>query len=229
MAVVGGMVAGVAAVRRAGRGGRAHDGRACGPRGSRHPSRRAAAGGAATPEGLGWPAAGPPDPERAPLVMPFAIGEELQYQVLWSAGGPASLPAGDAVFRVEQGPHRAPSGFRFELTMTTASWISAFFDARDRFWSLTGPDLAPITHVQELNEGRRHADADDDVRQQAAASSWWHRGLPTPSRTPWSFRGSAGVRDPLGAFYQARLDRDRARPRGCRCRSTTSAMPSRSC
>jgi len=144
-------------------------------------------------------------PSTRPL--PFAIGEELRYQVLWSAGGSASLPAGDAVFRVEPGAAPAgasPPGFRFELSVTTASWISAFFEARDRFWSLTGPDLAPLTHVQELNEGRRHLTRTmtfDGGRRRVIVGS----GPPEAMKDPVEFPWVSGVRDPLGAFYQARL------------------------
>lgn len=156
------------------------------------------------------PAPAPRDatpPEPAPRPLPFEIGEELRYQVLWSGGGGMNLPAGDAVFRVEQGasrPGSARPGFRFELTVTTAAWISAFFEARDRFWSLTGPDLAPITHVQELHEGRRHVTRTmtfDGRRRRLMVASGPPEAVTDTVEFPWV----AGVRDPLGAFYQARL------------------------
>ena len=152
----------------------------------------------------------PPTPaerEPAPRALPFEVGEELRYQVLWSGGGGVSLPAGDAVFRVETRavrPGAARPGYRFELTITTASWVSAFFEARDRFWSLTGPDLEPMTHVQELNEGRRHATRTmtfDAPRGRVLVAS----GAPESASTAAEFPWVAGVRDPLGAFYEARL------------------------
>jgi hypothetical protein len=161
----------------------------------------------AQPSAGGWFASAPPAPAPKARVLPFEAGEELQYQVLWSAGGMASLPAGDAVFRVGQGASRpgvAGPGFRFELTVTTASWISAFFEATDRFWSLTGPDLGPMTHVQELNEGRRHLTRTmtfDGERQRVMVGSGPPETITDPVEFPWV----PGVRDPLGAFYQARL------------------------
>ena len=159
------------------------------------------------PSASGWFASAPPVPAPKPRVLPFEVGEELQYLVLWSAGGTASLPAGDAVFRVGQGASRpgvARPGFRFELTVTTASWISTFFEAKDRFWSLTGPDLGPMTHVQELNEGRRHLTRTmtfDGERRRVMVGSGPPDAITDTVEFPWV----PGVRDPLGAFYQSRL------------------------
>ena len=179
------------------------------PRPITPPSSQAPAG-AREASGVAAPSAPAPRAvESAPSAgrLPFAVGEELRYQVLWSPGGPASLPAGDAVFRVDPGgvrPGASRPGFRLELRVTTAPWISAFFDAKDRFWSVTGPDLAPFTHVQELNEGRRHVTRTmtfDAPRRRVIVASGPPDGVKDAAEFPWV----AGVRDPLGAFYQARL------------------------
>ena len=95
----------------------------------------------------------PPPPAGRP---PFAAGEVAVYDVHWD-GGPLDLPAGRATIRVIDGE---PGGDRweFEAAAETSSWVSSFFQARDRFTTTADRDFEPIVHVREIREGRRQLD-----------------------------------------------------------------------
>ncbi|MCX6552858.1 MAG: DUF3108 domain-containing protein [Acidobacteria bacterium] len=157
-------------------------------------------------------AAAPPAAGTAPPVsrvgrLPFGEGEEVRYRILWKAGGDVALPAGDAVFTADSLPAReagGPSGYRFELVVETAAWISGFFVAHDRFWSVTGPDLLPTLHVQEIREGRKaeHRAVTFDARAQRVVVA---SGPPDAVRDGVEFPLVPGARDALTAFYQARV------------------------
>ncbi len=93
---------------------------------------------------------GPPPPP--PGIAPFAAGERAVYEVYWE-GGPVNLPAGTAVVRVLDGA--ADRGYTFETVAETASWVSSFFEARDRFTTRSDAVLRPLEHQREIREGRR--------------------------------------------------------------------------
>jgi hypothetical protein len=147
-----------------------------------------------------------PAPPPAPATLPFDRGETARYRVFWSGGSAMSLSAGDITFNVT-----APSGplaqsgdiFQFELTAVTAPWVSGFFEARDRFFSLTRADLLPTFHGQQLREGRRILDRTawfDPARRVVRTAN----GPAEDARTGIGLPLSAGARDPLSAFYYAR-------------------------
>ncbi len=147
-----------------------------------------------------------PAPPPAPTTLPFGVGETARYRVFWSGGSTMSLSAGDITFGVA-----APSGplaqsgetFQFELTAVTAPWVSGFFEARDRFYSLTRADLLPTLHVQELREGRRILDRAawfDPPRRVVRTAN----GSAEEAKAGTGLPLSAGARDPLSAFYYAR-------------------------
>lgn len=96
------------------------------------------------------PAPPPPGP------APFAAGEAAVYDAHWD-GGPLNLPAGRATIRVLAGE---PGGnhWEFEAAAETASWVSSFFQARDRFATTADGQLEPTVHVREIREGRRQLD-----------------------------------------------------------------------
>jgi hypothetical protein len=144
-------------------------------------------------------------PARRPL--PFAAGEEARYRIIWQGGPGLSLPAGEAVFTVQAIPGSrgdAPAGLRLELQIQTSGLVSAFFEARDRFWSVVGPDLLPTLHVQELHEGRRQATraATFDARNRRVVAA---EGPPESVRDGVEFPLAPGARDPLSAFFHARV------------------------
>lgn len=147
-----------------------------------------------------------PAPPPAPATLPFNVGETARYRVFWSGGSAMSLSAGDIVFSVTapSGPlARSGETFQFEMTAVTAPWVSGFFEARDRFVSLTRADLLPTMHVQELREGRRVLDRAawfDPARRVVRAAN----GPAEAARTGTGLPLSAGARDPLSAFYYAR-------------------------
>lgn len=138
------------------------------------------------------PAPPPPGP------VPFAVGERLTYDVRW-VGGPIDLPAGQAVVGVEAGPS-AEQPFRFVATVETASWVSRFFEAKDRFETLAGADLLPTLHRRDLREGRRALTREAVFDRAAGVVRIGAPGDPGAM----SFRLSAGTRDILTAFFYLR-------------------------
>ncbi len=131
-----------------------------------------------------------------PGLVPFAAGEAAVYAVVWTSG-PLGVPAGQAVFSVEPGRN----GARYELhaSGTTASWVSRFFEADDRFVSAVDERLRPIIHEQHFREGRRRLDrrmvfdrARGTVRLQQVGGA--EISLPVPRDTM----------DPVSAFYYVR-------------------------
>jgi hypothetical protein len=162
------------------------------------------------------PAGPPPAPGSVPPVPPpmppparpvFFVGERALYEVTWLGLG-AGLPAGTAEFVVTDGG--APGRYRFELLAVTANWVSTFFNARDRFWTETTPDLFPLVHGQDLREGRRH------VERQARFERDAHlvrigQGTADNAAAGVSRALSPDARDPIGAMYYVRTlawDRD---------------------
>jgi hypothetical protein len=97
----------------------------------------------------------------APGPLPFEPGERLTYEVAW-VGGPLDLPAGRATLTADHanvGEGRGPRArWTFEATAETADWVSRFFEARDRFWTLADEGLLPIEHTRSIREGRRRMD-----------------------------------------------------------------------
>jgi hypothetical protein len=92
----------------------------------------------------------------APGPAPFGVGEVLVYDVYWD-GGPLDVPAGTATMTVLHGG-AAAGGWAFETRAETANWVSTFFQARDRFMTVTDAELLPIEHTREIREGRREVD-----------------------------------------------------------------------
>ncbi len=99
---------------------------------------------------LGEPAT-PVPPAAGPA--PFAAGERLVYGVTWD--GPAgTVEAGTVVIETA----RAGEGWRFTLAARTADWVARFFEADDRFVTVTDAALLPLRHERRLREGRRRVD-----------------------------------------------------------------------
>jgi hypothetical protein len=142
----------------------------------------------------------PPPPPGTP---PFAAGETAIYEVHWD-GGPLNLPAGRATVRVFDGQ---PGGDRweFEVFAETASWVSSFFQARDRFTTRTNGLLEPFEHVREIREGRRQLDRayvfDREARLVRVGNS------PGDARRTESLAlplAAAGTRDSVSALFYVR-------------------------
>lgn len=107
----------------------------------------------------------PPPPPPGPA--PFGVGELARYDIVW-VGGASALPAGTATL-VVQPPGRSPAAagetgaatkavYRFVATAETAGWVTAFFEARDRFETTADHGLRPLVHERHLREGRRTVD-----------------------------------------------------------------------
>ena len=102
----------------------------------------------------------PPPP--APGPPPFRVGEVATYSVQWLTG-PLDLAAGTIVLSVVT-PEPSDAGLDavpawvFEATAETASWVSRFFEARDRFRTSTTLEMTPLLHQRFLREGRRSVD-----------------------------------------------------------------------
>jgi uncharacterized membrane protein YhaH (DUF805 family) len=93
------------------------------------------------------PAAGSP---------PFTAGEVIVYDVYWD-GGPLDIPAGTATMVVVNG-HPGASRWEFETRAESADWMATFFQARDRFTTITDGELLPLAHTREIREGRRQVE-----------------------------------------------------------------------
>lgn len=87
-----------------------------------------------------------PDP---PGAIPFGPGETARYSVAWGGAG-MNLAAGEIVVRVE------PPAYRLIVEAATAPWMSRFFEAQDRFVTVTDQQLLTLVHEREQNEGSRH-------------------------------------------------------------------------
>jgi hypothetical protein len=96
----------------------------------------------------------PPPPPPGPA--PFAAGETITYDVYWD-GGPLDVAAGTATLTV-LGGGAGQARWEFETRATTADWVSTFFEAQDRFTTVTDGDLLPVEHRREIREGRRQLD-----------------------------------------------------------------------
>jgi Protein of unknown function (DUF3108) len=139
------------------------------------------------------PIAPPPPPGPAP----FAVGESLQYDVLWE-GGPLDISAGRVEVSVEpaEGANR-----RLVATAETAPWVSRFFEARDRFETDADGELFPIVHRREQQQGRRQIRRRFEYDRSAGLVRMINlagAGDVVPFRIP------PGTRDALTAFFYVR-------------------------
>jgi hypothetical protein len=96
-----------------------------------------------------------------------------------------------------------PGRFRFELLAVTANWVSAFFEARDRFWTVTTADLFPLQHGQDLREGRRHVERLARFDRGAHLVRIGSGPLENPAAGV-SRALAPEARDPIGAMYVVR-------------------------
>jgi hypothetical protein len=109
-----------------------------------------------TPESLGaLDEIDVPDPPP-PGPPPFTAGEVMRFDVYWD-GGPLDVPAGTATMTVLDGEPGA-ARWEFETRAETAPWVSTFFEARDRFVTVTDGEFLPVEHRREIREGRRVVD-----------------------------------------------------------------------
>jgi hypothetical protein len=155
----------------------------------------------------------PPPPKPVPSSLP--IGEVATYEVGWAAGG-MDLPAGDVRVSIGAGGDASAPGsaYRFDVMVSTAAWVSRYYDAQDRFTSWTDAGLMPLTYEEHLREGGR-------VLRVAARFDPASR-LVTVERSGAEGEGpvapfalAPAARDPVSAFFYARTrplaPRDRVR------------------
>jgi hypothetical protein len=131
----------------------------------------------------------PPPPPPGP--PPFRAGEVATYDVYWDSG-PMNVPAGVATLTIAEG---GGDVWRFETRAETASWVSRFFQARDRFITTADRDLLPLEHHREIREGRREVDR--SYRYDRTARTVQTREMTLPL-------GDPAARDALSALYYVR-------------------------
>ena len=136
----------------------------------------------------------PPLPD--PASIPFSIGEQVVYSVIWSSG-PLPLPAGRITLEVGPGKN----GARYELAAsgTTADWVSTFFQADEHFISEVDGRLRSLSFEQHSREGRRQVDRRAVFDRNARVVR-----LRQGSGPDISFPIPADALDPLATFYYAR-------------------------
>ena len=130
----------------------------------------------------------------APAGLPFAERETAHYQMRW-LNGPMALPAGD----VDLAAERTPDGYRLELRLRTASWVRALYEALDTFETRTDALLLPLTHRQDLADGRKHLIRTVEFDRRARRVRVTSSGAP-PSTLPLS----PSARDPLSTLFLVR-------------------------
>ena len=133
----------------------------------------------------------PPPPPPGPV--PFTAGEIAVYDVYWD-GGPLDVPAGTATMTVVNG-HPGGMRWEFETRAETADWVSTFFQARDRFTTVTDGELLPLTHTREIREGRRQVDRRYVYDRASNLIQTEQMALPL---------GAASARDAFSALYYVR-------------------------
>jgi hypothetical protein len=132
----------------------------------------------------------PPPPPGRP---PFTSGEVAVYDVYWD-GGPLDIPAGTMTMEVVNG-HPGAERWEFETRVETADWVSTFFQARDRFTTITDGELLPLEHTREIREGRRQVDRRYVYDRAANLVQTQQMALPL---------GAPAARDAFAALYYAR-------------------------
>jgi len=151
--------------------------------------------------------AGLAEPEAPPLpgVAPFAAGEEAEYQVTWVGELPAGRGTLGARAVTDTEAEKWPGAvWRFEGAASTASWVSRFFEARDRFISLATDDFRPLAQTRDIDEGARRltrAYVYDFERRQVRSGSDVEDALaPDAQASPLM----AGSRDAVTALFYLR-------------------------
>jgi hypothetical protein len=133
----------------------------------------------------------PPPPPPGPA--PFTAGEVSVFDVFWD-GGPLDIPAGTATMTVINGS-QGSQRWEFEIRAETADWVSTFFQARDRFVTVTDGELLPLEHTREIREGRRHVDRRYGYDRASNLVQTDQMALPL---------GSPAARDAIAALYYVR-------------------------
>jgi len=145
----------------------------------------------------------------APGPAPFKVGEVATYSVQWLTG-PLDLVAGTIVLSVvtpepsDAGLEGAAPAWVFEATAETASWVSRFFEARDRFRTSTNAGITPLLHQRFLREGRRSVDRvfayDHEARNVRTGDS----AASARDATALALPLAAHARDSLAALWYVR-------------------------
>jgi hypothetical protein len=143
-------------------------------------------------------AVAPPAPGR----LPFDPGELARYDLGWQAAA-AGLSAGVAEVTVAADRSEPRAALRLDLSIETAAWVSWFFEAHDRFWTLATADLVPLLHRQEIHEGRKRLErtARYDARTHVVRSGEGRlEGVADGVTTPLD----PAARDAMTAFFFVR-------------------------
>jgi hypothetical protein len=141
--------------------------------------------------------------------IPFSVGETATYRLTWSAGAVnRGVPAGEATFRVmppadapreagsaAEAPLPRPPVYLLVLDVQTARWVSAFFEAQDRFETWTDRGLFPCVQRQHLREGKR---------REERVTTFDYETLLVNVVGETTAAMPANARDALSAFYFAR-------------------------
>ena len=146
-----------------------------------------------TPEALAALDEGTAPPPPPPGAPPFTAGEVAVYDVYWD-GGPLDIPAGTATMVVVNG-HPGAERWEFETRAESAEWVSTFFQARDRFTTVTDGELLPLEHTREIREGRRQVDRRYVYDRAANLIQTPQMALPL---------GAPAARDAFAALYYVR-------------------------
>jgi hypothetical protein len=134
-----------------------------------------------------------PPPPPPPGHPPFAAGEVAVFDVFWD-GGPLDVPAGTATMIVIDG-EAGSARWEFETRARTADWVSTFFQANDRFITVTDGELLPIEHTREIREGRRNVDRRYKYDRESNLIQTDTMALPL---------GAPAARDAFAALYYVR-------------------------
>jgi hypothetical protein len=132
-----------------------------------------------------------------PALIPFSAGEIATYSIVWTSG-PVAVPAGTAILRVGEASQLGEK-YRFQVTGSTAPWMSRFFRADDVFLSEVDGQLRPVIAEQHLREGHRTLD-----RRMVFDRSARLVRLQQADRADIALPIPAEALDPVSAFYYLR-------------------------
>ena len=136
-----------------------------------------------------------PPPPMPPGPLPFSTRERAVYRVMWLSGAALGVPAGEAIVTGQRVAGDAGERLHLAVELTTAPWVSQFFEARDRLETWTDAGLLPLRHEEHLREGRRVVDR---------TTRFDHRAGTVRTADGPALRLPPGGRDGLSAFLYAR-------------------------
>ncbi len=134
--------------------------------------------------------------------LPFAPGETLTYDVSWSI-----FPAGEVTATITKDPNGSQNDFVVKTTARSEGFVSLLYKVRDNFQSVFDPQsLCSLGISKQINEGRRHRNAEITFDKSKGMAILNERNLSKPSEPPKHDEHEIPpcVQDIVSGFYYLR-------------------------